>query len=57
MCAALAGAAPAHAQLVVNGYTNHQIHGWDVLVNDDAQSNHSVGTNRAVAYLTDRLYL
>ncbi|MBT3448182.1 MAG: T9SS type A sorting domain-containing protein [Bacteroidetes Order II. Incertae sedis bacterium] len=57
MCAALAEAAPAHAQLVVNGYTNHQIHGWDVLVNDDAQSNHSVGTNRAVAYLTDRLYL
>lgn len=56
-CAVLLGAAPTQAQLVVNGYTNHNIHGWDVLVNDEAQANHAVGTNAAIAYLTDRLYI
>ena len=47
----------ARAQLTASGYTNHNIHGWNVLVNDQATANHPATSAAALAYIAERLKL
>ncbi|MEZ4829034.1 MAG: T9SS type A sorting domain-containing protein [Bacteroidia bacterium] len=41
----------AKAQLTVTGFTNYSLHGFNVLVNDQAISQHAAATQHAVNYL------
>lgn len=45
----------SNAQLTVNGYTNHTIAGFDVLVEDAAMTTDSVKTNAAISLLQTKL--
>lgn len=46
---------PIFAQISIDGYTTHEVHGFSVLMNDDAVSNHAVQMQSALNELSFQL--